>query len=240
MLIYPAIDILGGKVVRLYRGDYGKVTPYSLTCAEAARRFQQCGARYLHAVDLDGAKSGGMENAACIGELIASTGLKVEIGGGIRTEERVQSYLSAGAHRVILGTAAVRDPDFAQQMAQKYGDKIAVAVDAAEGKVAAEGWRSVTKVDAVQFCRELAARGVRAVIYTDISRDGAMQGANLAVYGELVKIKGLAVTASGGVTFPQEIAKLRDMGVYAVILGKALYEGALDLKEAIALAGRQD
>lgn len=236
MHIFPAIDLIGGKVVRLLRGDYDQVTTYSLSAEEAARQFERSGAKFLHAVDLDGAKSGNCDNAQSVKRILAAAGLFVEIGGGIRTEEQIVNYLNAGAGRVILGTVAVRDFTFVGRMVQKYGEKIAVGVDAAEGKVAVSGWREVTDINALDFCKRLADAGVRSVIYTDISRDGAMQGTNLAVYRELVKIDGLQITASGGVTTLGEIKELKAAGVYAAILGKALYEGALDLSAAIAAA----
>lgn len=236
MKVFPAIDIIGGKVVRLTQGDYGRVTRYAFTVEEAAKNFFAAGARYLHAVDLEGAKSGNCDNAPSVNRIISAAHLFVEVGGGVRTEEQIKSYLRAGAGRVILGTVAVRDFAFTARMAQKYGDKIAVGVDAAEGKVAVSGWREVTALDGLDFCKRLADAGVRSVIYTDISRDGAMQGTNLKIYDELVKIDGLSVTASGGVTYLDEIRALKERGVAAVILGKALYEGKLDLSAAIAAA----
>lgn len=236
MKIFPAIDIIGGKVVRLLRGDYGKVTEYSVTVAEAARRFRADGADCLHVVDLDGAKSGNCDNAQCIKSVISNTRMFVEVGGGIRSERQIENYLEAGAGRVILGTVAVKDFKFVERAVARYGDKIAVGVDAAGGKAAVNGWREVTETDALSFCEKLADAGVKSVIYTDISRDGAMGGADLDIYGRLVGIKGLQITASGGVTYIDEIKKLRDIGVEAVILGRSLYEGRIDLKAAIAAA----
>lgn len=238
MKVFPAIDILGGKVVRLFQGDYGKVTEYALSCADAARKFKESGARFLHAVDLDGAKSGNCDNARSVKEILSAADLFVEIGGGIRDEARILSYLEAGAGRVILGTIAVRNFAFVREMAEKYGEKIAVGVDAVDGKVAVSGWREVTDIDAVSFCERLAKAGVRSVIYTDVSRDGAMCGANLEIYRRLVGIGGLEITASGGVTTLEEIGELKEAGVSAVILGKALYEGALDLREVLRIAER--
>lgn len=236
MQVFPAIDILDGKVVRLLMGDYGKVTNYALTAAEAAKKFKAEGAAYLHAVDLDGAKSGNADNAQSVKDIISATDMFVEIGGGIRTEGRIQSYLDAGAGRVILGTVAVKDFGFTERMVKKFGDRIAVGVDAAGGKVAVNGWKEVTDIDSVGFCEKLAGIGVKSVIYTDISRDGAMRGTNLEIYRKLVNIRGLKITASGGVTYIEEIKALKEMGVHAVILGKALYEGKIDLKAAIAAA----
>ena len=236
MKIFPAVDILGGKVVRLFKGDYQKVTNYSVSCAGAAREFKELGARYLHAVDLDGAKCGKAVNAEAVKDII-SAGMFVEVGGGIRSEESIQSYLSCGAGRVILGTIAVQNFEFVKDMAKKYPQKIAVGVDAAEGLVAVNGWREVTDIDALEFLKKLAGAGIENVIYTDISTDGALGGTNLAAFEKLTKIEGLKITASGGITSVEEIKILRDMGVYAAILGKALYEKKLDLRAAIAAAG---
>ncbi len=240
MKVFPAIDIIDGKVVRLLKGDYGKVTNYSLSVVEAAKNFADCGAHYLHAVDLDGARSGRTTNADSVKKIVAATDMFVEIGGGIRTRERIQSYLDCGVGRVILGTVAVRDFSFVGKMAAIYGGKIAVGVDAADGKVATDGWRVVSDVNSLDFCKKLADAGVKSVIYTDISRDGAMNGTNLGIYRELMKIDGLEITASGGITYLDEIKSLRDAGVHAVIVGKALYEGKLDLKEVLAAAADEN
>ena len=240
MVIFPAIDMIAGRVVRLTRGDYGSVSEYALTPAEAARNFYAGGARHLHAVDLDGAKSGRAENAAAVGEIVRAAKLFVEVGGGIRTEAQIERYLAAGVGRVILGTAAVRDPAFTRRAAKNYPGRIAVGVDAREGKVAVSGWTEDSGRDAFDFCRELADAGVEYVIYTDISRDGLLAGANLAAYEKLSAVGGLKITASGGITGAAEISALRDMGVYAAIVGKALYENKLTLAEALAAAGESD
>ena len=240
MKIFPAIDIIGGRVVRLLRGDYDKVKNYSLSCVDAAISFKERGAGYIHAVDLDGAKSGFAENAQAIEKIIASSGLFVEVGGGIRTEKQIESYLAAGAGRVILGTAAVKDFEFTARMAKIYPAKIAVGVDAVDGKVAINGWREVTDLDSFDFCRRLYEKGVEYVIYTDISRDGALSGTNMEAYERLKKIDGLNITASGGITFIDEIKRLKEMDIYGAILGKALYEGKLDLVEALASAEGKD
>lgn len=236
MLIFPAIDILGGKVVRLYKGDYESVKNYSLEASEAAREFKAQGAGHLHAVDLDGAKSGNADNAQTVAKIIAATDAFVEIGGGVRSEQQIADYLEAGAGRVILGTAAVRDFAFTERMVKKYPQKIAVGVDALAGKVAVSGWREVTELDSIAFCERLADAGVDTVIYTDISRDGTLAGTNLKIYERLVQIKGLHITASGGITALDELDKLKEMGVYAAIVGKAIYEGRLSLQEAVRRA----
>lgn len=236
MKIFPAIDLSGGQVVRLYQGDYEKMTVYGADPCGAARTFQEAGAEYLHVVDLDGAKDGAAANFDSIAAVAKQGGFYIEVGGGIRTEERIRQYLDLGVRRCILGTIAVKDFAFTVKMAEKYGDGIAVGVDARDGYVAVNGWRELSKERGADFCRRLAANGVRAVIYTDISRDGAEKGTNLDLYRELVEIPGLDVTASGGVSSLDEIRTLRDMGVHAAILGKALYTGRLDLRAALEAA----
>ena len=236
MLIFPAIDIIGGKVVRLLKGDYGAVKKYRISCAEAAASFAAGGAKHIHAVDLDGAANGKAVNAASVAQIIGAAGCFVEVGGGIRCEKQIESYLAAGAGRVILGTAAVRDFGFTAALAEKYGEKIAVGVDAAEGKVAVSGWKEITDINSIDFCEKLCSAGVKTVIYTDISRDGTLSGTNTDVYRELVGIKGLKITASGGITSIREIEELKNMGVYAAILGKALYENKISLAAAVAAA----
>lgn len=236
MIIYPAIDILGGKVVRLLKGDYGKAENYSLTCVEAALNFKAQGASHIHAVDLDGAKSGTACNADKIADVISASGAFVEVGGGIRSEEQIISYLNTGAGRVILGTVAVRDFGFVMKTAEKYAGKIAVGVDALNEKIAVSGWREVTDINSVDFCKKLRDAGIKDVIYTDISRDGTLLGTDLKVYEKLVKIDGLNVTASGGAASLSEIKLLREIGVDAVIIGKALYEGAINLRDALRAA----
>lgn len=236
MIIFPAIDILGGKVVRLFKGDYEEVKSYPVTCAEAALSFRAQCASHIHAVDLDGAKSGNADNAKAVKSIISATDAFVEIGGGIRCEKQICDYLEGGAGRVILGTAAVYDFGFVKDMAKKYPAKITVGVDAFDERVAVSGWREVTDINSIEFCNRLADAGVRNVIYTDISRDGTLTGTNLEVYERLVKIDGLKITASGGIASLKEIKILKDIGVYAAILGKAIYEGKISLSAAVAAA----
>lgn len=236
MKIFPAIDILGGKVVRLCRGDYDAVKTYATDCRRTVAQFKAQGASCVHVVDLDGAKLGRAVNAAAVSDIISAASMFVEIGGGIRTEAQIQSYLSAGANRVILGTVAIRDFAFVEDMVKKYGDGIAVGVDAVDGKVAVSGWREVTDTDAVSFCERLAAAGVKSVIYTDVARDGMLGGTNLEAYARLVHIRGLDITASGGISSVAEIVALKEMGVHAAVLGKALYENKLSLKAAVEAA----
>ena len=237
MQIFPAIDLSGGKVVRLYQGDYEKMTVYGADPCAVARDFMAAGAKYLHVVDLDGAKDGTLANFDSISALAKQGGLYIEVGGGIRTEERIAKYLDLGVGRCILGTIAVKDFDFTRRMAQKYGDKIAVGVDARDGYVAVSGWLETSKEKGVDFCRRLYDAGVQTVIYTDISRDGAEQGTNLALYRELARIEGLHITASGGVSSIAELKELHAIGTHATILGKALYTGRLDLREVIKEVG---
>ena len=237
MQIFPAIDLSGGQVVRLYQGDYDKMTVYGRDPCAVARDFIAAGAKYLHVVDLDGAKDGTLANFASIAAIARQGGLYMEVGGGIRTEERIKQYLDLGVGRCILGTIAVKDFAFTARMAEVYGSQIAVGVDARDGYVAVNGWKELSAEKGVDFCRRLHDAGVGTVIYTDISRDGAEQGTNLAVYRELAKIKGLAVTASGGVSSLEELRELQAMGTKAAILGKALYTGRLDLKTVIKEVG---
>ena len=237
MQIYPAIDLSGGQVVRLYQGDYDKMTVYGADPCAVAREFMAAGAKYLHVVDLDGAKDGTLASFESIAAIARQGGLYIEVGGGIRTEERIEKYLDLGVGRCILGTIAVKDFDFTRRMAQKYGDKIAVGVDARDGYVAVSGWLETSKEKGVDFCRRLYDAGVQTVIYTDISRDGAEQGTNLALYRELAEIEGLNITASGGVSSIAELKELHAIGTHAAILGKALYTGRLDLREVIKEVG---
>lgn len=233
MQIFPAIDLRGGQVVRLYQGDYDKMTVYGQDPCAVARDFVAAGAKYLHVVDLDGAKDGTLANFETIAAIAKQGGLYIEAGGGIRSEDRIKQYLDLGVGRCILGTIAVKDFGFTARMAEKYGDKIAVGVDARDGYVAINGWKELSSEKGVDFCRRLVDVGVGAVIYTDISRDGAEKGTNLELYRELAEIKGLHVTASGGVSSLEELEELKRIGTHAAILGKALYTGRLDLKTVI-------
>ncbi|MBR3438429.1 MAG: 1-(5-phosphoribosyl)-5-[Clostridia bacterium] len=236
MEIFPATDIIGGKVVRLVKGDYNQMTVYADSPAEMAKEFIKSGARSLHIVDLDGAKSGSPENFEKIREVAKIEGLFTEVGGGIRNEERIESYLSLGVNRVILGTAAVKDYPFLERAVKKYGEAIAVGVDAKNGRVAVGGWLETTDISSVEFCKKLRDTGVKTVIYTDISKDGMLSGTNLEVFALLNEIEGLNIVASGGVTFEDEIKALRDMNIYAAIVGKAVYEKKLDLARVIKIA----
>ena len=237
MQIFPAIDLRGGQVVRLYQGDYEKETVYGTDPCAVAEGFREAGAQYLHVVDLDGARDGTTENFSSIAALAARGGLYMEVGGGIRTEDRIRQYLDLGVSRCILGTVAVKDFAFTARMAQKYGDRIAVGVDIRDGYVAVNGWKELSGEPGLAFCRHLYEAGVGTVICTDICRDGAERGTNLELYRELANIKGLAVTASGGVSSLEELRELQAIGTRAAILGKALYTGRLDLSAVIREVG---
>ena len=236
MQLFPAIDLRGGKVVRLTQGDYSRMTVYSEDPCAQAREFLAAGAKNLHVVDLDGAKDGTLSNYDTIAALAKQGGLYIEVGGGIRTEERIETYLSLGVGRCILGSVAVTDFDFTARMLKKYGDKIAVGVDAKDGYVAIHGWKEVSAEPGVDFCKRLADAGCTAIIYTDIACDGAMQGTNLGLYRTLAKeVPSVAFTASGGISSEAELLELKKMGTAAAILGKSLYTGALDLARCVQL-----
>ncbi|MBQ4605034.1 MAG: 1-(5-phosphoribosyl)-5-[Clostridia bacterium] len=239
MQIFPATDILGGKVVRLTKGDYNQVKIYADSPAEMALEFMKDGATNLHMVDLDGAKDGLPVNFDAIREAAKIDGLFIEVGGGIRNMQRIEDYLSLGVKRVILGTAAIRNYPFVEEAVKEFGNAVAVGVDAKEGFVAVSGWQETTNVNSVEFCKKLRDTGVSTVIYTDISKDGMLSGTNLEIYKELSEIKGLDIVASGGITFTNEIETLRAMNIYGAIVGKAVYEGKLSLKAALAAAGGQ-
>lgn len=236
MQLFPAIDLSGGQVVRLTQGDYGRMTVYGADPCAQARQFAACGAKNLHVVDLDGAKDGELSNYETIAALAKQGGLYIEVGGGIRTEQRIEKYLSLGVGRCILGSVAVTDFDFTARMLKTYGARIAVGVDARDGYVAIHGWQETSRERGVDFCKRLAGAGCEAIIYTDIARDGAMQGTNLELYRQLTaEVPGVKFTASGGISYEAELLELDKMGVAAAILGKSLYTGALNLKRCVEL-----
>lgn len=237
MQIYPATDILGGKVVRLTKGDYNQVKIYADSPAEMAMEFMKVGATNLHMVDLDGAKDGAPVNFDAIKEAAQIKNLFIEVGGGIRDMKRVEDYLNLCVKRVILGTAAIRNYPFVEEAVKEFGDAIAVGVDAKNGFVAVSGWQETTTVNSVEFCKKLRDTGVATVIYTDISKDGMLSGTNLEIYKELSTIEGLQIVASGGITYADEIKTLNEMGIYGAIVGKAVYEGKLSLKDALIAGG---
>ncbi len=236
MIILPAIDLLGRKAVRLLKGDYNQVTVYSDSPLEVAEKFKSLGATHIHMVDLDGAKYGIAPNMDIVAEVAEKTGLFIEIGGGIRSMETVKKYIDAGISRVILGTAAICDEDFLKEAVKAYGEKIAVGADVKDGKIAVKGWLEQSDVTLDEFFLKMQDLGVKNIICTDISRDGAMRGTNLELYRELSAKYSLDITASGGVSSIEDVKRLREMNLYGTIIGKAYYTGAVDLKEAIEVA----
>ena len=236
MLIYPAIDLFDGKAVRLYKGDYAQMTVYRDDPVSVALDFQNSGARWIHLVDLQGAKSGNTDNLSTIRAIQKATNLRCEVGGGIRNMETVETYLNAGIDRVILGTAAVTDNTFLQEAVQRWGEKIAVGIDIKDGFVAIKGWTEKSLLTAEEFFRHVQSIGVRTCICTDISRDGAMQGANHALYRSLSQTYDMDIIASGGVSTLEDVKILARLGLHGAIIGKAYYTGAINLKTAIEVA----
>ena len=236
MIIFPAIDLYEGKAVRLYKGDYAQMTVYSEHPEEIALDFAAKGATHAHLVDLEGAKNGTTPNLDTVLKLKEAAGLFCEIGGGIRSMDTVKTYLSAGLDRVILGTAAVEDPGFLRAAVDTYGEQIAVGVDVRDGYVAVKGWTEKSALHFMEFCKELERIGVKTLICTDISRDGAMRGTNREMYRELSETLGLQITASGGISTMGDIESLRKMKLYGAIIGKAYYTGDIDLKKAVEIA----
>lgn len=236
MIIYPAIDLFEGKAVRLLKGDYAQMTVYNENPVEVARDFKVNGATHIHLVDLEGAKFGTTPNLETVCAVKAATGLFCEIGGGIRSMEVVERYMSAGIDRVILGTAAVTDAAFLKAAIKKYGERIAVGIDIRDGFVAIKGWTEKSQEDAFKFCGKMQEIGVKTLICTDISRDGAMQGANHDLYKALSEKYSMQIIASGGVSALEDVKRLAAMGIHGAIIGKAYYTGAINLQEAIEVA----
>lgn len=236
MNIFPAIDLYGGKAVRLYKGDYAQMTVYNDCPLEVAKDFSAQGARFLHLVDLEGAKSGLTPNLETVREIVENTDLFTEVGGGIRSMETVRTYLEAGVDRVILGTAAVKDPDFVALATAKYGERIAVGADIKDGKIAIKGWTETSDLCADEFFARMQSLGVRTVICTDVSKDGAMMGTNHELYRSLSQKFDMQIIASGGVSSIEDVRRLTFLGIYGAIIGKAYYTGAISLSEAIEVA----
>ena len=237
MRLFPAIDLFQGKAVRLFQGDYDQMTVYSDDPVGVAKHFQSLGANSLHLVDLEGAKLGTTSNFPVIRRILEETDLFTEVGGGIRNMETVEAYLSLGVDRVILGTAAVTDESFLMEALNKYGEKIAVGVDLKDGYVAIRGWTEKSAVTALDFFSRMEKLRVKSIICTDISKDGAMQGPNKQLYSELSAKFDLDIIASGGVSSLEDICALKEMGLYGAIIGKAYYTGAVDLQQALEVAG---
>lgn len=236
MLIFPAIDLFGGKAVRLFKGDYKQMTVYNDNPLAVARDFVEKGAEWVHLVDLEGAKEGTTPNIGVVESIARNTSLSCEIGGGIRDMETVQKYFAAGVARVILGTAAVTDEAFLRAAVERYGERIAVGVDIKDGMVAIKGWIEKSEIEAFDFCEKMQEIGVKTIICTDISKDGAMKGANHALYKELSERFDMQIVASGGVSSMEDVRKLRELDIYGAIIGKAYYIGNIDLTEAVAAA----
>lgn len=236
MILFPAIDLYDKKAVRLYKGDYQNMTVYSENPIEVARDFEAAGATHIHMVDLEGAKDGTTPNLVIVEQVARETGLFVEIGGGIRNMETVERYLNAGVSRIILGTAAVDDEAFLRTAVSAYPGKIAVGADVKDGCIAIKGWLETSALTLDAFLEKMESIGVKNVICTDISRDGAMGGTNLALYRELSEKYSMDITASGGVSTMEDIRQLRAMNIYGAIIGKAYYTGAINLREALEVA----
>lgn len=236
MKIFPAIDLYDKKAVRLFKGDYNQMTVYSDNPIEIARDFEKKGARFIHMVDLEGAKNGSTPNIDIVKDIASNTELSVEIGGGIRSMDVVKRYLNSGVDRVILGTSAVTDESFLKEAVSKYGEKIAVGADVKDGYIAIKGWVEKSQYSLEEFLSKMEAIGVKTIICTDISKDGAMKGTNLELYKSLNAKYNLDIIASGGVSTIDDIRALRQMNMYGAIIGKAYYTGAIDLEEAIEVA----
>ena len=243
MIIFPAIDIRGGKCVRLLKGDFAKETVFSDKPEEMAKKWQAQGAEFLHLVDLDGALAGKSQNLATVEKILAAVDIPVELGGGIRTMENIDDVLALGVRRVILGSVAVCNPELVREACAKYGDRIVVGIDAKEGIVAVDGWGVSGDVEATALAKEMKKAGVRTIIYTDISRDGTLSGVNVEATAKLARESGVAIVASGGVKSIADIEALKPYekdGIEGVIVGKSIYMGTLDLAEAIEIAAKED
>ena len=244
MIVLPAIDVYDNKAVRLYRGDYAQMTVYADDPVALARDFEAAGATWLHMVDLAGAKEGALQVLPLLAQICDKTALQVEIGGGIRSLDAIKTCLDAGASRVILGTKAVTDPAFLDEALARFGDSVAIGVDAKDGFVAVKGWTEVSDVSMEQFLSDGKQRGVACAVVTDISKDGAMQGTNLALYERLIQSglqdNAMRIIASGGVSSLDDLRALADLGLYGAILGKAMYTGAVQLADALKIAQHQN
>lgn len=236
MEIFPAIDLYGKKAVRLFKGNYDEMTVYSDFPEETAKDFMRCGAKNIHIVDLEGAKDGNTPNIDVIEKIIKSTDMFAQVGGGIRSLETIEKYVSIGVGRVILGTAAVKDEELLKEAIRLYGEKTAVGVDIKDGYVAIKGWREKSQYTFMDFCKKMQDMGVKTLICTDISKDGAMQGTNHELYSRLSKTLDINIIASGGVSSTEDIKKLAALSIYGAIIGKAYYTGAINLREAIEVA----
>lgn len=236
MIVYPAIDVKDGRCVRLVQGQFNDVTVYSDNPVEMALKWESMGAQYLHVVDLDGARTGQPQNIAVISEMAVKLGIPLQLGGGIRTIEMIEITLCKGIQRVILGTSAVRDQNLVKKAIETFENNLAIGIDAKDGMVAIEGWAKTSEFTAVGFAKKMEDLGARTIIYTDISKDGMLAGPNLKAMEEMVRAVDMEVIASGGVSTVEDIKSLKEIGVHGVIIGKALYTGDIDLREAIEIA----
>lgn len=236
MIILPAIDLKDGNCVRLYKGDFDTVHKVAESAVDTAKMFLACGAEMIHMVDLDGAKTGDGKNLSVVRSVIENTDAKVELGGGMRTMTDVDRAIALGVSRVIIGSAAVKNPAFVKEAVEKYGDKIAVGIDALKGSVRTEGWLENSGLDYIEFARKMESFGVKTIIFTDIDKDGLQEGPSFDALAKLRSAVSCAIVASGGVTTISDIEKLRDMGIEYAIAGKAVYSGTLDLKKAVEVA----
>lgn len=233
MIILPAIDIKDGKCVRLYKGDFNKSEVVAKSAVETAIKFKEAGAEYIHMVDLDGALKGKGINYGIVSEVVKNVDIPVELGGGIRDIETIDYLISIGLNRVILGTAALRNPELTKSAVKKYGDKIAVGIDAKDGYIAVDGWTNVSKVNYLDFAKEMENIGIKTIIFTDISKDGTLQGPNLEQLEKINNSVSCNIIASGGIKNIDDLKAIKDMNIYGAITGKAIYSGAINLKEAI-------
>lgn len=233
MQIYPAVDLKDGKCVRLIQGDFSRVTVFNDDPVQAAMEWVNAGATYIHVIDLDGARSGTAHNDAAIADIVAESGLPVQVGGGIRRMKDIEDKLKIGVSRVIIGTSAINNEEFVKEVVRNFGDKVAVGIDANNGMVAIKGWEEISSVSATDLCMQMVSLGVKTFIYTDISKDGMMRGPNIQATKEIIEIAGYNVIASGGVSTMDDIEELKKIGASGVIIGKALYQKALNLREVI-------
>src|SRR5699024_8363145 len=233
MIIFPAIDILKGKCVRLIQGDYNQEKVYGDSPVAMAKKWEEKGAEYIHIVDLDGAKSGDSINKSVIKEIAENVNIPVQVGGGIRSLEIISFYLNSGVSRVIIGTAAIQDPEFLKEAVDQYGDKIAVSLDARNGFVATDGWTDTSEVKAIDLVKQLEQMGVKTMVYTDIAKDGMLQGPNLEEQRTINEATSMNVIASGGVTTKDDVDNLQALDMYGTIIGKALYDGKLDFETVV-------
>lgn len=233
MILFPAIDLLDGRCVRLQQGQYDKQTIYSESPVQMAKYWENKGAPYLHVVDLDAARTNEMKNKPYIKKIAQTVQIPLQVGGGIRSLERIKMYLDAGVTRVIIGTAAITDPNFLKNAVDRYGDKIVVSIDAKNGYVATEGWKATSGVKAIKLGYQLQNMGVKTIVYTDIAKDGMLQGPNFNELKQINEQTNLKVIASGGITTPKDIKKLKQLNVYGAIVGKALYDGTVTLESLL-------